>query len=66
MTKVIENKRHSKIIDIMQVAINYIKNNYNKDIGVVQIADACHITPNYLSHIFKQENGKKILFMAQI
>lgn len=39
-------------------AINYIKNNYAKDISVEQAAKELFISSSYLMHLFKDELGK--------
>lgn len=40
---------------IIQMALRYIEENYNKDIGLAAVAKAAYVTPNYLSRIFKEE-----------
>ena len=41
----------------IQVAKTFIENNYQFDISIVDIARNANVTPNYLSAIFKKEEG---------
>jgi two-component system response regulator YesN len=47
--------------DIVMAVIRYIELNYHKDIGLGEIARACHITPNYLSNLYKAHVGENII-----
>lgn len=51
------NKSQSK--DIIDEIMDYVKENYMKDIGVNTIANLYGITPNYLSKIFHEKSGMK-------
>ena len=46
---------------IVKTAINYINQNYKKDISRNDIADMVHISPEYFSHCFKKETGYTFL-----
>ncbi len=50
-------ERKSTYSLIVKESITYIRENYKKDIGLVSIAFAVHVTPSYLSTLFKQETG---------
>lgn len=41
---------------ILQI-LNYVKENYNKDIGLNELADMVKMNPAYLSSLFKEEVG---------
>lgn len=38
----------------------YIYDNYDKELGVEQLADKVSLAPSYLSHIFKKETGQNL------
>lgn len=40
---------------IIQIALRYIEDNYDKDISLAAVAKASYVTPNYLSRVFKEE-----------
>jgi two-component system response regulator YesN len=40
---------------IVDEAMEYIRNNLNKDISLITVADRVYISPNYLSYLFKEE-----------
>lgn len=46
---------------IVMNAILYIRQNYEKNIGLVEVAQFCNISPEYLSRIFKKEMGMKFV-----
>ncbi len=41
--------------------MNYIETNYMKDIAINTIAEMYHITPNYLSRIFREKSGRRFV-----
>ena len=43
----------------------YIRQNYRKDFRVTDIANACHVHPNYLSSLFKKELGLNVWAYVQ-
>lgn len=43
---------------IVKVAMHYVNDHYNEDIGVEQMAAITYVTPNYFSRVFKKETGK--------
>ena len=43
---------------IVKQAMDYVQENYNKELTVKSISTELFITPNYFSHIFKSETGK--------
>lgn len=42
-------------------AISYIRENYGKNIGLIDVAQFCNVRPEYLSRIFKEETGVKFV-----
>ncbi|MDD7795805.1 response regulator [Clostridium sp. 'White wine YQ'] len=54
------NKNH-KNNSLVSAAMNYIINNYNKDISLETTAKVIYITPTYLSQLFKLETGVNFL-----
>lgn len=51
------NKNNS----LIKLAINFITANYSKDITLESIAREIHLTPGYISQLFKQETGINFL-----
>lgn len=46
--------------DAIKDAVNFIHQNYNKDISLQQLADHVFLSPNYLSYLFKLEMNQTI------
>lgn len=40
---------------IIQIALRYIEDNYDKDLSLAAVAKTAYVTPNYLSRVFKEE-----------
>lgn len=55
----IEEKENKNLL--IKSAIDYIKENYSKDISLEVIAKQIYITPGYLSQLFKQSTGVNFL-----
>jgi two-component system response regulator YesN len=51
-------QQNSKIIDHV---IQYIYNNYQRDITLEEIAGEVYLTPSYLSHIFRKKTGTTLI-----
>jgi two-component system response regulator YesN len=47
--------------DIVGQIVQFLRHNYMNDIGVAQIADQLELTPNYLSHLFREKTGTTFL-----
>ena len=47
----------SKYLPVLQNAADYIRENYARDLTLEEVAQAVHISPYYLSHLFKEELG---------
>ncbi|HHW13033.1 MAG TPA: helix-turn-helix domain-containing protein [Firmicutes bacterium] len=47
--------------NIVQFAIDYIKENYQSNINLQTIAEQVNYSPSYLSFLFKQETGKNFV-----
>lgn len=41
-------------------AVEYIFMNLNREISLQELADSVHLTPNYLSSVFKKETGRSV------
>lgn len=44
--------------DKIKMAIHYIKDNYNQDIAINDLAEHFYMSPNYFSTVFKKETGQ--------
>ena len=53
-------RRLSKIRRRFWRIFAYIYDNYDKELGVEQLADKVSLAPSYLSHIFKKETGQNL------
>lgn len=53
----VADSRENKGKDIVELAINIVKNNVNKDISLQEMADRIHISSCYLSSMFKKKTG---------
>ncbi len=42
---------------LIEKIYKYIQNNYNQDIGILEIADEFHLSPSYLASFFKNQTG---------
>jgi Predicted sensor domain len=54
-------KRINKSASIVQPAINYINDNYQKDVKLNMVASLCDISPSYFSKLFKKVTGKNLI-----
>lgn len=52
----VKEKSHEEINRI----VHYIENHYGEELGVDSLADVVHMTPSYLSYLFKKETGKNL------
>jgi two-component system response regulator YesN len=51
----------------LMLALNYISNNYHKDISRDDIANQIHLNPTYFSHLFKAQMGQSFIeYLRQI
>ena len=53
----INHKKLSKNFEIMEQVKKYVNDNLHREISLYTAANAVHISPNYLSRIFKEETG---------
>ncbi len=51
----IQQNKNLKFKGIIKNALQYIEDNYNKELTLSDIANVVFVTPNYLSRIFKEE-----------
>ncbi|BES64389.1 response regulator transcription factor [Gottschalkiaceae bacterium SANA] len=56
LEKLLKNKQ-SKYSERMEAAMNYVHQNFNRDLSLVEVAEYLHITPEYFSRLFKEEVG---------
>ncbi len=54
---IVYRSRDSKYLPVLQNAADYIRENYATDLTLEEVAQAVHISPYYLSHLFKEELG---------
>lgn len=54
-------KREEKSKSIIEMAEEYIKNNFHKDISLDEISRTVNISPYYFSKIFKEGTGKNFI-----
>ncbi|MDD3925906.1 MAG: PocR ligand-binding domain-containing protein, partial [bacterium] len=47
--------RDLKNFRVIKQTVDYIEQNYNRDLSIDEIAKAVHLSPFYLSHLFKQQ-----------
>ncbi len=47
--------------DMVQQVIAYVDRHYMHDIGIKQIAEELHVTPNYLSSLFHKKHGSTFI-----
>lgn len=57
----IKNSYTSKCSKIVRNAMEYIRQNYNKDISLEKLSDYIGVSKSYLCYIFKKETGKNII-----
>ena len=55
LSQLIESQEIKSSSKIILSAVQYINNNYNKNINLTDVANAIHISKNYLCDIFKKE-----------
>ncbi|WP_449537856.1 response regulator transcription factor [Ferdinandcohnia sp. Marseille-Q9671] len=55
---ILEKENQGKKSWSVEKAIEYISENYHRDLKASEVANEIHITPNYFSMIFKKELGK--------
>ncbi|WP_069999212.1 response regulator [Cellulosilyticum sp. I15G10I2] len=60
--------RESRNQGIIENAKEFVKNNLDKDISLITVADMVYISPNYLSYLFKEsgENFKDYVIRAKM
>ena len=49
-----QTKKHISGISYINTAINYIYENYNRDVSLTDLANVCGISPNYLNILFSK------------
>jgi len=56
--RLVQDENHFCSNNLIQGVVNYLKNNYrNPDLSILGVADEFHISPAYLSRLFKKEMG---------
>ncbi|GKX65026.1 response regulator [Inconstantimicrobium mannanitabidum] len=56
--KVLRDSRSERMIEFVK---EYIRENYNKDISLTEVAGKVYLNPNYFSDLFKRKVGKNFL-----
>lgn len=54
----LNNKKGDKYKKIVVLAMEYVRENFEKPISVADIASEIYVTPNYFSKVFKDETGE--------
>jgi two-component system response regulator YesN len=57
----IKNVRDTKLSSIISNAMDYIHNNYCKDITLENVSKEVNVSPNYFSKLFKDETGSNFI-----
>lgn len=58
---ILELKSRRQHSDIIEQVLQFIGEHYSSDISVVDIAEYVHLSPNYLSNLFKAERNETLL-----
>jgi two-component system response regulator YesN len=56
-SKLIQSHRSERFSNFVSQAIAYIQDHFAEDLTLATVAEVVHITPNYLSRVFKAEMG---------
>lgn len=59
--ELVYSSQDAKKMTQMRPAINYIDANYDKDIGLTEIAKASHLSVSRLAHVFKEQMGITVI-----
>lgn len=60
-------ERSEKSKKTIEIVKEFVRNNYNKNIGLKSVADYVHLNPSYLSEFFKNETRKNFIdFLTEI
>ena len=55
-----QTKKHISGISYVNTAVNYIYENYNRDITLTDLASICGVSPNYLNILFTKSFGHTV------
>ena len=58
LSEILENNNNKSNITVINLAKQYIINNFNKNITLKDVADEVFLSQNYLSELFKKEIGE--------
>lgn len=58
--KMLEELSQCRYSELIQQAVEFIEQNYTRDISLDDIARNVHLSPNYLSNVFRRERGDTI------
>ena len=56
----LKSKKHVSGIIYVNTAVNYIYENYNRDITLTDLASICKVSPNYLNTLFTKNFGHTV------
>lgn len=62
MMNAISDNRKSNIKVMIDTAIEYLENNYSEEVSLDSVAEYLHISPEYLSRLFKKETSQTFIF----
>ena len=57
----IENKRAERTMSVVDMAKDYIRDNYGRNISLEDVSRAVDISPYYFSRLFKEETGENFI-----
>ncbi|MCQ6561511.1 response regulator [Paenibacillus mendelii] len=61
LSDMIAIKMQQRSTSMVQKAIAFMEQQYARDLSLHEVADAVHLTPNYLANLFKLRTGETIL-----
>lgn len=56
-----KSSQNIKISKTIQIALDYINHHFNESIMLEELADICGLSPNYFSHMFKEQVGENYI-----
>lgn len=58
---IVESEKNENYRSIVKIAMEYMAKHYSEPISLSAIAGNVHVTPNYLSRVFRKETGESFL-----
>ncbi|MBW7459885.1 helix-turn-helix domain-containing protein, partial [Paenibacillus sepulcri] len=57
ITELVRANKSLRFKSLVKIALHYMQENYNREMSLREVAGVVHVTPNYLSRVFKEEMG---------